>query len=293
MNALLLSVVRLRARLQRSGPGCGRRLRSGIGGGMALGLVGLLAVIGSLPGLSRAAAATPASPAGWTTLWGDDFTGPRDSSPSPQNWLFDIGHSYPGGAENWGTGEVAAHTNDSANVSLDGAGNLRITPVRDAAGNWTSGRIETRRTDFQPQAGGTLRIEGRISLPDVTGPEAQGIWPAFWALGAPFRGVYTNWPEVGEIDVMENVNGENTVRGTLHCGVAPGGPCNEQDGIHGSRSGFSPTLQGGFHTFVVLNVTVGGVWPGPPTSATASGRSMLVDYVIVSSRGGNAATQVG
>src|SRR6266540_3128322 len=68
---------------------------------------------------------------------------------------------------------------------------------------------------------------------DFNGAAAQGYWPAFWMLGAPFRGVYTNWPSVGEIDVMENVNGANTVWGTLHCGVAPGGPCNEFNGIGG------------------------------------------------------------
>jgi len=285
--------------------------------------------------LSRVArASAPSPPSGFSTVWVDDFTGGSGSLPSSSNWIFDIGHSYPGGAGNWGTGEIAAHTNNPANVSQDGSGNLRITPLRDGNGNWTSARIETQRTDFQPPAGGTVRIESRIQLPNVSGAEAQGIWPAFWALGAPFRGNYTNWPQVGEIDIMENVNGANTVWGTLHCGSSPGGPCNETVGLGGSRSGFSPSLQSGFHTyaiewdrsvspnqmrwyidgaqyhsvsqnqvdattwsnatnhgfFVILNVAVGGGWPGNPTGSTASGRPMVVDYVAVWSRGGGGTT---
>jgi len=302
----------------------------------ALGAAALLApvvagAVAPAADLSRVVpAAAPAPPAGFGTVWVDDFAGSAGSLPSSANWIFDIGHSYPGGAPNWGTGEIAYHTNNPANVSLDGAGNLRITPLRDGAGNWTSARIETQRTDFQPPPGGTLRIEGRMQLPNVSGAEAQGIWPAFWTLGAPFRGVYTNWPSVGEIDIMENVNGANTVWGTLHCGVAPGGPCNEFTGLGSSRSGHSPSLQSAFHTyaiewdrsvspqqfrwyvdgvhyhtvsqnqvdaatwanatnhgfFVILNVAVGGSWPGAPTAATASGRPLLVDYVAVYSRGG-------
>ena len=140
----------------------------------------------------------------------------------PANWIIDTGTSYPGGPANWGTGEIQTYTNSTANVRHDGAGNLRITPIRDGAGNWTSARIETSRTDFKPPAGGVLRIEGRIQMPNVTGAAALGYWPAFWALGAPYRGNYQNWPGIGEFDIMENVNGINSVWGVLHCGVAPG-----------------------------------------------------------------------
>lgn len=59
----------------------------------------------------------------------------------------------------------------------------------------------------------------------------QGIWPAFWALGSEFRGNYKNWPYVSEWDIVESINGENTLHSVLHCGVAPGGPCNEFVGI--------------------------------------------------------------
>ena len=86
-------------------------------------------------------------------------------------------------------------TNSTNNVSLDGNGNLRITPLRDAAGNWTSGRIETNRTDFQPPAGGKLRVEARIQMPNVTGAAAQGYWPAFWMLGRALPG---QLPELAE-----------------------------------------------------------------------------------------------
>ena len=136
-------------------------------------------------------------------------------------------------------------------MALDGTGNLRITPQRGAAGNWTSGRIETKRTDFQPPAGGKLRVEARIQMPDVSGAAAAGYWPAFWMLGAPFRGNFWNWPGVGEFDVMENVNGINNEWATMHCGVAPGGPCNEFTGIGGQRACGGTPCQGGFHTYTM------------------------------------------
>ncbi len=194
-------------------------------------------------------ASVPPPDSGWTQVWADDFTGSAGTLPSSSNWIFDIGHGYPGGPANWGTGEIAAHTNNPANVSVDGAGNLRITPLRDSAGNWTSARIETQRSDFRPPSGGVLRIEGRIQMPNVTGNAALGYWPAFWALGSPFRGNYWNWPGIGEFDIMENVNGINSVWGVLHCGVAPGGPCNENNGIGASRTCPGASCQSAFHTY--------------------------------------------
>ncbi|NHC14563.1 family 16 glycosylhydrolase [Motilibacter sp. E257] len=271
-----------------------------------------------------------ASGPAFTTVWADDFNGPAGQLPSAENWIFDIGTQYPGGPPQWGTGEIETMTDDPANVSTDGQGNLRITPIRGAGGQWTSARIETRRSDFEPPAGGVLRFEGRIRLPDVTGPAAQGIWPAFWSLGAPFRGTL-DWPRVGEIDILENVNGANQVWGTLHCGTAPGGPCNEFNGLSGTRPMGQPSLQSAFHTyalewdrssaleelrwyvdgiqyfsirqdqlpaqtwqnafshgyFLILNVAIGGGWPGLPTAATASGIPMIVDYVAVYTRPGS------
>lgn len=256
------------------------------------------------------------------TVWSDDFDGDAGSSPSGQDWILDTGTGYPGGAANWGTGEIQTYTKDPANVALDGQGNLRITPTRDAAGNWRSARLETRRSDFRPEPGKTLTVEARIDLPDG----GQGYWAAFWMLGAPFRPSHTAWPSTGEIDIMENLGREpGLVHGTLHCGVYEGGPCEETTGLTDSRSGTTD----GFHTysiewdrsagaeemrwyvdgtlfhrvaaadlagaegaaawkqatdhgyFVLLNVAVGGGWPGPPDATTRPGASMLVDRVSV------------
>ncbi|TLQ43647.1 glycoside hydrolase family 16 protein [Streptomyces marianii] len=211
---------------------------------LAVTLTGLLA----LGPASPASGAVPPAP-DWNLQWSDDFTGPNRSLPSSADWQIDTGHGYPGGPANWGTGEIQNYTNSPDNVSLDGSGNLRITPLRDGAGNWTSARIETRRADFKAPAGGTLRIEGRIRMPDVTGDAALGYWPAFWALGAPYRGNYWNWPGIGEFDIMENVNGLNSVWGVLHCGVNPGGPCNETSGLGASRTCPGASCQSAFHTY--------------------------------------------
>jgi hypothetical protein len=89
---------------------------------------------------------------------------------------------------------MTASTN---NISIDGARDLRITPQGDAAGNGTSGRIETKGADFQPAPGGKLRIEARLQMPGVTGAAARGNWPAFRALGSPCRGNWWNWPGTG------------------------------------------------------------------------------------------------
>lgn len=219
----------------------------------------LVAVLGTL-GLAAAAAtvavpsanaSAPAPPSGWTQVFLDDFNGAANTGVNTSNWQYSTGTSYPGGPANWGTGEVETMTNSTNNVSLDGSGNLRITPRRDAAGNWTSGRIETVRTDFQPPAGGKLRVEGRIQMPNVTGTAAEGYWPAFWMLGAPYRGNYQNWPSVGELDIMENVQGRNTVWATMHCGTNPGGPCNETTGLGSSTACPGSTCQSAFHTYTM------------------------------------------
>ncbi|MBE4738666.1 carbohydrate-binding protein [Streptomyces sp. ND05-3B] len=200
---------------------------------------------------TTAQGAAPTPPAGWTQVFVDDFNGAAGTGVSTSNWQYATGTSYPGGPANWGTGEVETMTNSTSNVSLDGNGNLRITPIRDAAGRWTSGRIETNRTDFQPPAGGKLRVESRLQMPNVTGTAAEGYWPAFWMLGAPYRGNYQNWPSVGELDIMENVQGRNQVWATMHCGTNPGGPCNETTGIGNSTACPGTTCQSGFHTYTM------------------------------------------
>ncbi|MFJ5281994.1 glycoside hydrolase family 16 protein [Streptomyces parvulus] len=217
----------------------------------------LVAVVGTLALAATATAVTgpsanatvPPPPSGWTQVFADDFDGAAGSGVNTANWQYATGTGYPGGPANWGTGEIETMTSSTANVSLDGGGNLRITPRRDAAGNWTSGRIETKRTDFEPPAGGKLRVEARIQVPNVTGAAAKGYWPAFWMLGGPYRGNYWNWPGVGEIDILENTQGLNTVWSTMHCGTSPGGPCNETSGIGGSTACPGATCQSAFHTY--------------------------------------------
>ncbi|MFF9813338.1 glycoside hydrolase family 16 protein [Streptomyces sp. NPDC014006] len=216
----------------------------------AFGTLGLAAAAAGIA-VPSADAAAPTPPSGWTRVFLDDFDGPAGSGVNTANWQYDTGISYPGGPANWGTGEVETMTSSTSNVSLDGSGNLRVTPLRDASGRWTSGRIETVRTDFQPPAGGKLRVEGRIQMPNVTGTAAEGYWPAFWALGAPYRGNYQNWPGVGELDIMENVQGLNKVWATMHCGTSPGGPCNETTGIGNSTACPNTTCQSGFHTYAM------------------------------------------
>ncbi|MEU9986625.1 glycoside hydrolase family 16 protein [Streptomyces sp. NPDC048045] len=219
-------------------------------------LVAALATLGLAAAVATAAtapanASAPTPPSGWTQVFLDDFDGPAGSGVNTSDWQYDTGTSYPGGAGNWGTGEVETMTSSTGNVALDGNGNLLITPRRDASGNWTSGRIETTRTDFQPPAGGKLRVQARIQMPNVTGAAAKGYWPAFWMLGAPFRGNYWNWPGVGELDIMENVQGLNTDWATMHCGTSPGGPCNETTGIGGNTPCSGTSCQAGFHTYAV------------------------------------------
>ncbi|PWK63351.1 peptidoglycan/LPS O-acetylase OafA/YrhL [Streptomyces sp. CG 926] len=212
----------------------------------------LLTEAGLLPaagGTAASGARTP-GPDGWTSLMRDDFDGPAGAPPSAAAWIHDVGTCYPGcPAPQWGTGEIETMTDSTDNVRLDGRGALEIVPTR-KEGRWSSGRIETRRSDFAPPPGGILRIEASIALPDVTGEKAAGYWPAFWTLGAPLRDGYTGWPGVGELDVMESVNGRDTVFGTMHCGVLEGGPCREPGGL---TSGPQPCVgcRTAFHSYAV------------------------------------------
>jgi beta-glucanase (GH16 family) len=297
--------------------------------GVTVGAVAL-AVTASFAISAGQAEAVPVPAGGWTTVFGDDFNGAAGTGLNTANWLYDTGHGYPGGATNWGTGEIENMTSSTANVYQDGSGHLAIKPIRDSAGNWTSGRVETQRTDFQPPAGGVLRVEASIQQPNVSGAAAQGYWPAFWMLGAPARGTgASGWPSIGEIDILESIDGQSAVYGTLHCGTSPGGPCNETTGLGSGQHAISGAGTS-FHTYAVewdrsvspqqirwyvdganyftvnqnqvdattwtnatghgffpiLNVAIGGGWPGNPTGSTASGVPMLIDYIGVYSKAG-------
>ncbi|SDG07396.1 Glycosyl hydrolases family 16 [Sinosporangium album] len=189
-------------------------------------------------------------PGGFREVFRDDFGGGADTPVSADRWLHDIGTCYPGcPAPQWGTGEIETMTDSVENVSLDGKGHLAITPLL-RNGTWTSGRIETRRADFRYPPGGTMRVEARIALPYVTPGDGAGYWPAFWMLGERLRDGYTGWPGVGEIDVMEAVNGLPQIFGAMHCGVSPGGPCAEPKGLNSPPQPCA-TCHGTFHTYAV------------------------------------------
>ena len=212
-------------------------------------LVAALVAAGAFTATAHAAA--PAPPTGWRQIFADDFTGAANSGLNTADWLYDIGTGYPGGAPNWGTGEVETMTNSTQNVYQDGHGHLVIKPIRSASGAWTSGRVETQRTDFAAPAGGKVRIEGSLQQPNVSGAAAAGYWAAFWAMGEGARSVSAaNWPSIGEWDIMENINGRSSVFATLHCGTAVGGPCNETLGLAGGERACSG-CQTGYHTYTV------------------------------------------
>jgi hypothetical protein len=189
----------------------------------------------------------------FTQVWGDEFNGAAGTGVDTSNWLYDTGTGYgcSGCPGNWGTGEVESMTNSTSNVYQDGNGHLVITAQRDGSGNWTSGRIETQNTSFAAPPGGELEVTASIEQPNVSGSAAAGYWPAFWMLGSAFRGNYLNWPGIGEIDIMEDINGLSSEFGTLHCGTSPGGPCNETTGL-GSGQQPCSGCQSGFHTYSVI-----------------------------------------
>lgn len=246
----------------------------------------------------HAAAATTTS-SGGVLLAADEFDGAAGSAPNPGIWRFDTG------AGGWGNAELQTYTDSRRNSALDGAGNLVITARREADGTYTSARLKTEGT-FTAQYG---RIEARIRI-----PRGQGIWPAFWMLGADIGQV--GWPACGEIDVMENVGYEPaTVHGTVHGPGYSGGQGITSSYQHPQGWSFADT----FHTFavdwkpgsitwsvdgvayktvtpadtggnpwvfdkpffIVLNLAVGGSWPGYPDGTTQFPQQMKIDYVRV------------
>ncbi len=205
----------------------------------ALALVagGVLATVTtSLVNSPQAFADTPPPPpAGWTTVFSDDFAGAAGTAPSSANWFYDIGTGF-------GTGEKEQTTNSTNNVYLDGNGHLVLKAINNG-GTWTSGRIESTRSDFQAPAGGKLEMVASIQQPNPA--NGLGYWPAFWALGSPMR-TGGGWPQSGEIDMMEDVNALNEASQTLHTsGPSPGHaliPC----------PGAGSTCQTGYHTYAVI-----------------------------------------
>jgi beta-glucanase (GH16 family) len=250
---------------------------------------------------------TPPSPHGYQLVWSDEFNGPDGSVPDPAKW------SYAIGGDGWGNHELEFYTDHPQNAQMK-SGNLVITAQKEttvtAKGEtrlYTSARIRTKGLFSQTYG----RFEARIKI-----PKGEGLWPAFWMLGDDISTV--GWPRCGEIDIMENVGKEPAlVHGSLH-GAGNGAPTADLTSKF-SLPG-NPSLSDDFHVyavdwdadavrffidatnyatftrqqwpagavwpfdhnfFLLLNLAVGGDWPGPPDSSTVFPQQMLVDYVRV------------
>lgn len=163
-------------------------------------LAGLLSALGVSCGLAPSKVdQTPiAVPDGWNLVWHDEF---EDDSIDSTSWTFDIG------AGGWGNGEAEYYTSRPENARQE-KGTLVIEARQEKLEDsyYTSARLKTQGLrEFQYG-----RIEARIRV-----PEGKGLWPAFWMLGSNFNG--GNWPDCGEIDIMEYVGKEpDLIMGTLH-----------------------------------------------------------------------------
>jgi len=231
--------------------------------------------------------------------WCDEFNGAPGSPPDPAKWVYDLG------GNGWGNHELQVYTDNRGNAYLDGRGHLVLRALQPAPGKFTSARLKTQGK-FAFEYG---RAEARIRI-----PYGQGIWPAFWMLGADIK--RKGWPMSGEIDIMENIGKEpDTVHGTLHGpgysgDKSIGKPFQITAGIFADdyhvyavewtpgRIDFSVDGQS-YNTltpeslpghamwvydhpfFLILNVAVGGAWPGNPDETSVFPQTMLVDYVRV------------
>ena len=248
----------------------------------------------------------------WELVWSDDFNGMNGSSPDLTKWTFDVG----GGG--WGNNELETYTNRTENAYIqDGLLVIQVlqetyTGPDNIPRDYTSARLKTQGLHQWTYG----RVEARMKL-----PYGQGLWPAFWMLGSDFGQVV--WPESGEIDIMENIGREpSTIHGTIHgpgyvgdTGISspytlPGAQrfaddfhvftieweanvirfyvddnlyatCTPSNLPSGTNWVFNKPF------FIILNVAVGGDWPGDPDSTTVFPQTLLVDYMRVYQRGGS------
>jgi beta-glucanase (GH16 family) len=206
---------------------------------------GKKAVRTSAPARTTATAKATA-PAGFRLTWMDSFDGRAGTGLDRHTYQYDTGQGT------FGTGEIETMTDSTANVFHDGHGHLVVRARHsgsDPRQGWTSGRFETKAESFGAAPGGVVRMEARLQQPAVTTGNGAGYWPAFWMLGNGLRHG-GQWPGIGEVDILEDINGRSSVFGTLHCGSNPGGPCHESTGI-GSGEKACGGCQSGFHTYAV------------------------------------------
>ena len=254
-----------------------------------------------LPCVLTVLSAAAQNSTGWTLVWSDEFALPNGSVPDSSKWTNDLG------AGGWGNSELEYYTARTNNARIEN-GQLVIEARQESylGSSYTSARLKTLGKVSWTYG----RMEARIKI-----PFGQGIWPAFWMLGTNI--VPVGWPGCGEIDIMENIGREtNIVHGTVHGpgysgGGGIGGPYSLpgnapfSDDFHvyavewttnqikwfvDGQQFFSITpasLPGGATwvftqpQFILLNLAVGGQWPGNPDGTTTFPQRMTVDYVRV------------
>ncbi|MER8016836.1 RICIN domain-containing protein [Streptomyces griseoluteus] len=273
-------------------------------------LAALSAALVGAAAVGPARADTAAAPAVAAATFSDSFDGPAGSAVDGSKWTLETG-------DNVNNHERQYYTSGTNNAALDGQGHLVITAKRENPANYqcwygscqyTSARLNTSGK-FNAQYG---HVEARMKI-----PRGQGMWPAFWMLGTP-----VNWPDSGEIDVMENVGFEpSTVHGTIHGpgysgsgGIGAGYSLpNGQafaDAFHTYAVDWAPdsitwTVDGNVYQrrtpadlggrtwvfnkpfFLILNLAVGGYWPGDPDGSTQFPAQLVVDSVSVTTSGGS------
>ena len=228
----------------------------------------------------------------YALVWSDEFD---NNELNLNKWTYDLGQGDWG----WGNNELQFYTNNSANINVD-TGYLHIIAKSQqfAGANYTSARIKTK--DLYEFTYG--KVEARMKI-----PYGQGFWPAFWMLGSNIDDV--SWPYCGEIDIMEHVNNENVIHGTHHYDnnghnyIGNSVVCDASEFqvysiewtpysikwyLNGSiyfQNSIDPSSvsKEEFHSpfFLLLNLAVGGLWPGNPDSSTNFPGIMMVDYVRV------------
>ncbi|TRX42128.1 glycoside hydrolase family 16 protein [Flavobacterium restrictum] len=243
----------------------------------------------------------------WQLAWSDEFNGTLGESPDATKWVYDIGT----GDNGWGNKELQYYTNRPQNISMDGAGNLVITAIKEnfQTASYTSARIKTKGILEQKYG----RFEARLKT-----PYGLGLWPAFWMLGD--NAEFPTWPTCGEIDIME-LRGQqpNIIQSSIH---GPG--YYGADPITGKNTLIDSRYDTDFHVFAVewdeskidffvddylfkrierseveargnwvfdhpfymiLNVAVGGNFLGNPNSLTPFPQKMTIDYVRAYKKG--------